>query len=48
MSEVRRTLSPEFLNRIDEVIVFDALTEDQLQHIVRILLSRVNAGARRS
>jgi ATP-dependent Clp protease ATP-binding subunit ClpC len=44
MSEVRRTLSPEFLNRIDEVIVFDALTEDQLQHIVRILLSRVNAA----
>jgi ATP-dependent Clp protease ATP-binding subunit ClpC len=44
MAEVRRTLSPEFLNRIDEVIVFDALTEDQLQSIVRILLRGVNAA----
>ena len=44
MGEVRRTLSPEFLNRIDEVIVFDALTEEQLTNIVRILLARVNAA----
>jgi ATP-dependent Clp protease ATP-binding subunit ClpC len=44
MGEVRRTLSPEFLNRIDEVIVFDALSEDQLQAIVRILLRGVNAA----
>jgi ATP-dependent Clp protease ATP-binding subunit ClpC len=44
MAEVRRTLSPEFLNRIDEVIVFDALTEEQLQSIVRILLRGVNAA----
>jgi ATP-dependent Clp protease ATP-binding subunit ClpC len=44
MGEVRKTLSPEFLNRIDEVIVFDALSEEQLQSIVRILLSRVNAA----
>jgi ATP-dependent Clp protease ATP-binding subunit ClpC len=44
MGEVRRTLSPEFLNRIDEVIVFDALSEDQLQDIVRILLRGVNAA----
>ena len=44
MSDVRRTLSPEFLNRIDEVIVFDALTEEQLNSIVRILLGRVNSA----
>src|SRR5580765_1310544 len=44
MAEVRRTLAPEFLNRIDEVIVFDALTEDQLQDIVRILVRGVNAA----
>ena len=44
MGEVRRTLSPEFLNRLDDVIVFDALTEDQLQEIVRILLRGVNAA----
>jgi ATP-dependent Clp protease ATP-binding subunit ClpC len=44
MGEVRRTLSPEFLNRLDEVIVFDALTEDQLQEIVRILFRGVSAA----
>ena len=31
MAEVKRTLSPEFINRIDEIIVFDALTEEQLR-----------------
>jgi ATP-dependent Clp protease ATP-binding subunit ClpA len=29
---------PEFLNRIDEIIVFHALTEDDLAHIVELLL----------
>jgi len=44
MAEVRRTLSPEFINRIDEVIVFDALTERQLREIARIMIQRVNTG----
>jgi ATP-dependent Clp protease ATP-binding subunit ClpC len=44
MAEVKRTLSPEFINRIDEVIVFDALTEDQLEQIIRIMISRLNEG----
>ncbi|HEX4825031.1 MAG TPA: ATP-dependent Clp protease ATP-binding subunit [Candidatus Polarisedimenticolaceae bacterium] len=44
MGEMKRTLSPEFINRIDEIIVFDALTEEQLRDIVRILLRRVNAA----
>jgi ATP-dependent Clp protease ATP-binding subunit ClpC len=44
MGEVRKTLSPEFLNRIDEVIVFDALSEEQLQEIVHVLLRGVNAA----
>ncbi|HZN54398.1 MAG TPA: ATP-dependent Clp protease ATP-binding subunit [Candidatus Polarisedimenticolaceae bacterium] len=44
LGEMRRTLSPEFINRIDEIIVFDALSEEQLQDIVRILLRRVNAA----
>jgi ATP-dependent Clp protease ATP-binding subunit ClpC len=43
LAEMKRTLSPEFINRIDEIIVFDALSEAQLQDIVRILLKRVNA-----
>ncbi len=44
MAEVKRTLSPEFINRIDEVIVFDSLTEEQLVEITRILISRLNAS----
>ena len=44
MNEVRRTLSPEFINRIDELIVFDALTDEQLQEIARIMIRRLNEG----
>jgi ATP-dependent Clp protease ATP-binding subunit ClpC len=44
MGEVKRTLSPEFINRIDEVIVFDALTEEQLRQIARIMIERLNQG----
>jgi ATP-dependent Clp protease ATP-binding subunit ClpC len=44
MAEVKRTLSPEFINRIDEVIVFDALSEDQLEQIARIMIERLNEG----
>src|SRR5262245_8699651 len=44
LGEMKRTLSPEFINRIDEVIVFDALSEDELSDIVRILLRRLNAS----
>jgi ATP-dependent Clp protease ATP-binding subunit ClpC len=44
MGEVKRTLNPEFINRIDEVIVFDALTEEQLKKIARIMIERLNRG----
>jgi len=44
MNEVKRTLSPEFINRIDEIIVFDALSEDQLRGVVRILIDRLNVS----
>jgi len=44
MSEVQRTLSPEFINRIDEVIVFDSLTEEQLAGIAKIMIARLNDG----
>ena len=36
----RRTLRPEFLNRIDEVIVFRALSKEQIAEIARLLLER--------
>ena len=42
LAELRRTFSPEFINRIDEVIVFNPLGEDELRSIVDILLEDVN------
>ena len=42
MEELKRTFRPEFLNRIDDVIVFHALTEEQIQQIVDLLLAQVN------
>jgi len=38
---LRQHFRPEFLNRVDEVIVFHALTEEQLEEIVDIQLERV-------
>jgi ATP-dependent Clp protease ATP-binding subunit ClpB len=41
LDELRRHFRPEFLNRVDEVVVFQALTEDQLTHIVDLQLDRL-------
>jgi len=38
---LRQTFRPELLNRIDEIIVFDPLTEDDLKQIVELLLRDV-------
>jgi ATP-dependent Clp protease ATP-binding subunit ClpC len=38
MDEVKRAFKPEFLNRIDEIIVFDRLTEEDIQKIARLML----------
>ena len=37
MSEVRKTFRPEFLNRLDDVIVFHELNEEQTRQIVEIM-----------
>jgi ATP-dependent Clp protease ATP-binding subunit ClpC len=42
MGEVKRTFNPEFVNRIDEIIVFDALSDDDLVRITRLLVERLN------
>ena len=34
LDELRRHFRPEFLNRVDEIVVFKALTEAQLDEIV--------------
>ena len=38
MEELRRTFRPEFLNRIDEIIVFHRLTEENIAEIARRML----------
>src|ERR1035438_10420019 len=40
---MRRHFRPEFLNRVDEIIVFHALSEAHLKQIVEIQLGRVRA-----
>src|SRR5205807_5247136 len=41
MGELKKVLRPEFLNRIDEVIVFHKLTKDEIKQIVELLLRRI-------
>lgn len=41
LAEVKRTFRPEFINRIDEIIVFHPLTEEKLSAIVNLLLKDV-------
>jgi ATP-dependent Clp protease ATP-binding subunit ClpB len=43
MAIVRATFKPEFLNRLDEVIIFDALTTAELTEIVDLQISRLGA-----
>ena len=43
---LHQTFRPEFINRIDEVIIFDALTRDDLRRIVDIQLARLSARLR--
>jgi ATP-dependent Clp protease ATP-binding subunit ClpB len=41
MDALRAHFRPEFLNRVDEIIIFDRLTEDDLKKIVEIQLRRL-------
>jgi len=43
LEEVRHFFRPEFLNRVDEIIVFHGLSEDHLMQIVDIQLERLSA-----
>ncbi len=42
LGEVKRTFNPEFINRIDEIIVFEALTDDDLRRIMGLLILQLN------
>ena len=41
MDEVKRIFKPEFLNRIDETIVFRTLNKEDLQEIVKLLVGKL-------
>ncbi|HTV73158.1 MAG TPA: AAA family ATPase, partial [Candidatus Acidoferrales bacterium] len=41
LDELRRHFRPEFLNRVDEIVVFQALNEEQLDRIVAIQIDRL-------
>ena len=41
MAELRQTFRPEFLNRIDDIIVFRALTEQDIEEVTRRMLKTV-------
>ena len=42
MSELRTHFRPEFLNRLDETILFKPLTKDNISHIVDLMMADVN------
>ena len=41
MDEVKRIFKPEFINRIDEIIVFHALNKEHIRKIVNLLLKNL-------
>ena len=43
-NEVKRTFNPEFLNRLDEVIIFHALSDADLIQILELLVQQLNAN----
>ena len=40
MSAVRQTFNPEFINRLDEIIIFDQLFNDELLEVIQFKLNR--------
>ncbi len=46
MEELRRSFRPEFLNRIDDIIVFHQLQEEDLKQIVKLMLDTVSERLR--
>ena len=44
LDSLKQTFRPEFLNRIDEIVVFDSLTKAQLLKIVELMLEDTNTA----
>jgi ATP-dependent Clp protease ATP-binding subunit ClpC len=43
-NEVKRTFNPEFLNRLDEIIIFQSLSDADLIQILELLVQQLNAN----
>jgi ATP-dependent Clp protease ATP-binding subunit ClpC len=43
LDEVKKAFKPEFLNRVDDIIVFRSLTKEDLEHIVELEIKDVEA-----
>lgn len=46
MSELKRTFRPEFLNRVDDVIVFHELSRNEIKQVVVLMFERLHAQLR--
>src|SRR3954447_20379213 len=42
MSSVRQTFNPEFINRLDEIIIFDQLVDNELLEVVQLQVDQIN------
>jgi ATP-dependent Clp protease ATP-binding subunit ClpC len=42
MSAVRQTFNPEFINRLDEIIIFDELVDTDLLEVVQLQVDQIN------
>ena len=42
MSQVRQTFNPEFINRLDEIIIFDQLLDDELIEVIQLQVEQMN------
>src|SRR5437763_6420175 len=43
MNSVRQTFNPEFINRLDEIIVFDELGDEELLDVLQLQIDQINA-----
>jgi len=42
LAEVKKVFNPEFINRLDEIIVFNSLNDEDLEKIIELLVSQIN------
>src|SRR6185369_4245345 len=42
MQEVKRLFNPEFINRLDEIIIFNSLTNADLGRIIELMITQLN------